>query len=125
MLMPSVDTSSPSYGINDTTRMESKKLNLSSRFSVRAILAATMVLLSCSLSYGGDVIWTGLAGNTAWENGSNWNLGVPALSDSALLFFGTVDFTDSDTSPNLRAIVQEGGTLNICLLYTSPSPRDS
>ena len=111
--MPSVDTSSPSCGINDTTRMESKKLNLSFRFSVRAILAATMVMLSCSLSYGDDVTWLGRVDNT-WELGLNWdNFTGPAVSDSALLFSGTVDFTDSDTSPNLRAIVQEGGTLNI------------
>ena len=93
--------------------MESKKLNLSFRFSVRAILAATMVMLSCSLSYGDDVTWLGRVDNT-WELGLNWdNFTGPAVSDSALLFSGTVDFTDSDTSPNLRAIVQEGGTLNI------------
>ena len=113
--MLSVDTSTKGLvrDIKNSVRMESTKLNSSSSLSLRAFLAATLVLLSCSLSYGGDVIWTGLAANTAWENDPNWNLGVPAVSDSALLIFGTVDFTDSDTSPNLRAIVQEGGTLNI------------
>ena len=88
-------------------------LNLSFRFSVQAFLAATLVLLSCSLSYGDNVTWLGRVDNT-WELGLNWdNFTGPAVSDSALLFSGTVDFTDSDTSPNLRAIVQDGGTLNI------------
>ena len=113
--MPSVDTSASSQicSINDSTTMEPKKSNLSFRFSVQAFLAATLVMLSCSLSYGDNVTWLGRVDNT-WELGLNWdNFTGPAVSDSALLSSGTVDFTDSDTSPNLRAIVQEGGTLNI------------
>ena len=72
--------------------MESSKLNFSPPISIRAFFSATLLLLSCSLSYGDDVTWLGRVDNT-WELGLNWdNFTGPAVSDSALLFSGTVDF---------------------------------
>ena len=88
-------------------------MNLKSRYPSLACLSATLIILFSSLSYGDNVTWQGNV-NSDWSNGGNWSNGVgPAQSDSAIVSSGTVDFTESDTSPNLRAVVQEGGTLNI------------
>ncbi len=94
--------------------MESTKLNLSSRFSIRACVTATFVLLSCSLSYGADVFWVGNA-SSDWDNPFNWqNFLPPSDTDYVYIPGGTVDFTAANgTSANLRGFRQTGGTLNI------------
>ena len=67
----------------------------------------------------GDVtIWTGNT-NSSFNNGRNWTGVAPVNDSSAYIVNSNVDITGGDfQSTSLKQ-------LRICLLYTSPSPRDS
>ncbi|MDB2686012.1 carbohydrate-binding protein [Mariniblastus sp.] len=80
--------------------------------SPRLFLSAALVLLSCSLSFGDDVLWTGSV-NSSWNESGNWNNATgPVEDDFALLTTGTTNYS-TGTTPGLRGINQSGGTLNI------------
>jgi len=90
------------------------KLNQLFSLTRRLFFSATLVLLSCSFSFGDNIFWTGSVSNQ-WENGSNWNVStVPAHTDYVYIQDGTVNFSDTiEGNPNLRGFRQTGGTLNI------------
>ena len=83
-----------------------------SKFSPRLFLAATLVVLSSSLSFGDDITWTGNS-NNSWHTGSNWDNGTgPAEDDYADIPSGTVTYS-TGTNPGLRGVRQDSGIFNI------------
>jgi len=111
MVSAKTSTRGLSYDDKNPVRMEARKLNSSSKFSIPACLAAIFVLLSCSLSLG-DVTWIGGV-NSDWDSGFNWdNFMGPGEGDYVNISRGPVDFT-SGASPRLRGVRQTGGTFNI------------
>ncbi len=93
--------------------METNKLNCPPSTLFQSTFSAILVLLSCSLAHGDNATWTG-AVNSDWGNAGNWENGIiPVDQDHVCLPSGTVTFSSSSISPNLRTLQQSGGTLNI------------
>ena len=87
-------------------------MNFRLSFSPRPLLTSALVLLSCSLTYGDDITWTGNT-NNSWHTGSNWDNGTgPAEDDYADIPSGTVNYS-TGTNPGLRGVRQNSGTFNI------------
>ena len=87
-------------------------MNFRLSFSPRPLLTSALVLLSCSLTYGDDITWTGNT-NNSWHTGSNWDNGTgPAEDDYADIPAGTVTYS-TGTNPGLRGVRQDSGTFNI------------
>ena len=87
-------------------------MNFRFSFSPRPVLTSALVLLSCSLTYGDDVTWTGNT-NNSWHTGSNWDNNTgPAEDDYADIPSGTVNYS-TGTNPGLRGVRQDSGTFNI------------
>lgn len=86
------------------------RMNVSSRFLA---LVISMLAMSLAMSRAQTASWTGLGGDTSWNNALNWDIGTPAEGTNAIIGSGiTVDYSAAMTATSFAGI-NNSGTLNI------------
>ena len=111
--------------MNLTSTIHSKTQACRSGFSLRtcALIAVAILSVVSSDSYAQSVAFTGATIETMGEAGRLENATI-VVSDGKITEVGT----DVEIPDDARVVSMSGKTIMpgiVCLLYTSPSPRDS
>jgi len=85
-------------------------MNTSFRYSV---LVALVLGLTLKAAVAQTASWTGLGGDTSWNNAGNWDIGVPAEGTNAVIGSGIIVDFNSPMAATSFAGVNNSGTLNI------------